>query len=108
MERMIAVFFSNLIASMIFPCLALPLRWSRATTSLPGLLFLGQHAWGTSRAHSTGWYSPLKPTAMKRAAGDRLSDVAKYGKEIFSTTCAPARETHQHLRNERAAQQLPK
>lgn len=52
----------------------------------------GQGTLGTSRARSTRRYSPLKPTAMKRAAGDRLSDVAKYGKEIFSTTCAPARE----------------
>lgn len=46
-----------------------------------------------SRVHSTFWYSPLKPTAMKRAAGDRLSDVAKYGKEIFMTTYGPATET---------------
>lgn len=38
-------------------------------------------------------HSPPKPMAMKGAAGDRLRDVAKAGREIFLSTCSPARET---------------
>ena len=38
-------------------------------------------------------HSPLKPMAMKGVDGDRLRDVAKAGREIFLSTCSPARET---------------